>query len=102
MTRVCQDLPVLRDRWESRRDHLCQKSREETRGSQVSQVLQVIPATPDPLVPPEARKETKENQERQENEVNQAKMATRVLQGSLESKESPDFQVLLAGMERED
>lgn len=102
MIQVCQDLPVLPDRWESRRDHLRQRSREETRGSQVSQVLQVIPATPDPPVPLEARKETKENQERQENEVNQEKMATRVLQVSLGSKESPDFQVPLAGMERED
>lgn len=28
---VCQDLPVLPDKWENRRDHLRQRSREETR-----------------------------------------------------------------------
>lgn len=102
MIQGCQDLLVLQGRLGSRRDHQRRRFREETRVTQDFQVLEVSQAIQDLLVPQVARKEIRENQEKQANEANQAKMATLVLQASLEPKESRAFQVLLAGMERED
>lgn len=102
MIPVCQDLLVLPDKWENRRGHLRRRSREETRATQEFQDQEAIQAIQDLLVLQEDRKETRENQEKQANAANQAKMETLVLQDSLESKESQAFQVLQAGMERED
>lgn len=102
MIQGCQDLLVLQDKLGNRRDHQRQRFREETRVTQDFQVPVVIQATQDLPVPQVARKEIRENQENQANEANQAKTATLVLQASLETKESQAFQVLQAGMERED
>lgn len=102
MIPVCQDLPVLPDKWENRRDHLRQRSREETRVTREFQDQEAIQAIQGLLVPQEDRGETRENQEKQANAANQAKTETLVLQDSLESKENRAFQVLQAGMGRED
>lgn len=102
MNQVCQDLLVLRDKLENRRDHLRQRFREETRVTQDFQVPEVIRVILDLLVPQVARKETRENPENPANEANQAKTVTLDLQASPESKENQAFPVLQAGMERED
>lgn len=68
--------------------------------TKVFPALQVTQVFQDPLVPQVARKVKKESQESLANGENQAKMATRVLQAFLESKESLAAPVLQAGMER--
>lgn len=102
MIQVCQDLLVLQDKLESRRDHQRRRSREETRVTQDLQAPVVIQVIQDLLVHQVARREKRENQENQANEANKAKTVTRVLQVSLETKENQDFQVLQAETERED
>lgn len=102
MKPVCQDLLVLQDKSGNRFDHWRQRFRGETRVTQEFRAPEVIQAIQDLLVPLVAKKETRENREKQANEANQAKMATLVLQAFLESKENQAFQVLLAGMGRED
>lgn len=102
MSKVCQDLQVLQGKLESRKGHLRQRFREETRVTQVFQVPWVIQAIQDLLVPRVDRKETRENQEIQANEANQAKTVTLALQASPVSKENQACPVLLAGMEREE
>lgn len=102
MNRACRDRPVLRGRWESRRDHRRRRFNEETRAIQEFQAPQVTRATQDLLVPLVDRRVTKENPESRASEANQEKTAIRVLQDSLEIKAIRVHQAPPAGTERED
>lgn len=102
MNQVCQDLLVLQDRLGSRRSHLRQRFREETRVTKDLLAFKVIQAHRVHRVPLVARKEKRENQERRANEVNQAKTVIQVLRDFQESKVSQACRAFQAGMARQD